>query len=102
MPDLTAIPDLTAGGALSVQVHIEDNTNTTLVTPAQIPQHSNLTAGSSPLAAENSAAASWRSVDNPSPGPLTQDVPPTVTRGPMLTEVMSRCTGLHDSRYTRG
>lgn len=42
---LTAMPDPTAGGALSVQVHIEDNTNTTVVTTAQIPPHSNLTCG---------------------------------------------------------
>ena len=39
---LTAMPDPTAAGALSVQVHAEDNTGVAITT-SQIPAHSNLT-----------------------------------------------------------
>jgi len=41
---LTAVPDPTAAGALSIQIHIEDGSSAAITTP-QVPAHSNLACG---------------------------------------------------------
>jgi len=42
--DLTAMPDPTAAGALSIQIHVEDSSSTAITTP-QVPAHSYLACG---------------------------------------------------------
>ena len=38
------MPDPTAGGALSIQIHVQDDSGTA-ITPPQVPAHSNLACG---------------------------------------------------------